>query len=93
MNNPYAVIETILVSERSMELKDANKYIFKVHEDANKIDVRRAVEKLYDVKVKAVNIINKIGKMKRAGKLMKHGRRPSVKKAIVTLSKGSIEIV
>jgi large subunit ribosomal protein L23 len=40
-----------------------------------------------------VNIINKLGKLKRSGKLMKHGRRPSVKKAIVTLSKGSIEIV
>jgi large subunit ribosomal protein L23 len=93
MNNPYAIIETILVTERSMDLKDANKYIFKVHEDATKIDVRHAVEKLYDVKVKSVNIINKIGKMKRAGKQMKHGRRPSVKKAIVTLSKGSIEIV
>ena len=93
MNNPYAIIETILVSERSMELKDESKYIFKVHDDATKIDVRRAIEKLYDVKVKAVNIINRIGKMKRAGKQMKQGRRPSVKKAIVTLSKGSIEIV
>ena len=93
MNNPYQIIETILVTERSMDLKAANKYIFKVHSDATKIDIKHSIEKLYEVKVKSVNILNKIGKMKRAGKLMKYGRRPSVKKAIVTLSKGSIEIV
>ncbi len=93
MNNPYQIIETIMVTERSMELKAANKYIFKVQTDATKIDIKNAIEKLYDVKVKSVNIINKMGKMKRSGKLMKYGRRPSVKKAIITLSKGSIEIV
>ncbi len=93
MNNPYQIIETIMVTERSMDLKAASKYIFKVHSDATKIDIKNAIEKLYDVKVKSVNIINKMGKMKRAGKLMKYGRRPAVKKAIITLSKGSIEIV
>ena len=93
MNNPYKIIETILVTERSMDLKEKSKYIFKVHSDATKVDIRHAIEKLYDVKVKSVNIINKMGKIKRAGRLMKYGRRPDVKKAIVTLSKGSIEIV
>ncbi len=93
MNNPYQIVETIMVTERSMDLKAANKYIFKVHPDANKIDIKNAIEKLYEVKVKSVNILNKKGKMKRAGRMMKYGRRPDVKKAIITLSKGSIEIV
>ena len=93
MKNAYDVVETILITERSMDFKNQNKYVFKVHRDSTKIDIKRAVEKLYDVKVKSVNIINKQGKMKRSGKMMKYGRRPGVKKAIATLSKGSIEIV
>lgn len=93
MNDPYTVIQTILVTERSMDLKEQNKYIFKVHSRANKIDIKRAIEALYDVTVGAVNIMNRLGKMKRAGRLMKKGRRSNWKKAIVTLSGGSIDVI
>ena len=93
MKNPYSVIETILVTERSMELADENKYVFKVNTDANKIDIRTAVESIYDVKVSSVNVMNRLGKKKRMGRSPKIGRRSNWKKAIVTLSEGEISIV
>jgi len=93
MKNPYSVIETILVTERSMELADENKYVFKVNTDANKIDIRAAVESIYDVKVSSVNVMNRLGKKKRMGRSPKVGRRANWKKAIVTLSEGEISIV
>jgi large subunit ribosomal protein L23 len=93
MKNPYSVIETILVTERSMELADENKYVFKVSTDANKIDIRTAVESIYDVKVSSVNVMNRLGKKKRMGRSPKVGRRANWKKAIVTLSEGEISIV
>ncbi len=93
MRNPYSTIKTMLVTERSMDLKEKNKYVFKVDSNANKIEVKHAVEKLYDVEVAAVNIMNVRGKPKRLGRMMKQGRRPDFRKAVITLSKGSIEIV
>ena len=93
MKNPYSVIQTILVTERSMELADENKYVFKVDPDANKIDIRVAVENIYDVKVSSVNVMNRLGKKKRMGRSPKIGRRANWKKAIVTLSEGEISIV
>ncbi len=93
MKNPYSIIETILVTERSMELADENKYVFKVNPDANKIDIRGAIEAIYEVKVSAVNVMNRLGKKKRMGKSPKVGRRANWKKAIVTLSEGEISIV
>jgi large subunit ribosomal protein L23 len=93
MKDPYSIINTILVSERSMEMSAEDKYVFKVDTSANKIDIRHAVEKLYDVKVKSVNVMNRLGKRKRAGRSPVKGRRPNWKKAIVTLSEGEINIV
>ena len=93
MKDPYSIINTILVSERSMEMSADSKYVFKVDTSANKIDIRHAVEKLYDVKVKSVNVMNRLGKRKRAGRSPVKGRRPNWKKAIVTLSEGEINIV
>lgn len=93
MKDPYSIIHTILVSERSMEMSADAKYVFKVDTSANKIDIRHAVEKLYDVKVKSVNVMNRLGKRKRAGRSPIKGRRPNWKKAIVTLSEGEINIV
>ena len=93
MKNPYSIIETILVTERSMELAEENKYVFKVSPDANKIDIRVAIENIYDVKVSSVNVMNRIGKKKRMGRSPKIGRRANWKKAIVTLSEGEISIV
>ena len=94
MFNPYSVIKTILVSEKSLAQKDASKYVFEINKDATKIDVARAVESIYNVKVKGVNILNRIGKPKRMGRRsIKQGYTSDTKRAIVTLSEGSIEIV
>ena len=93
MKDPYSVVQTILVTERSMEMKDENKYVFKVVPSANKIDIRGAIEALYDVKVESVNVMNRLGKMKRAGRSPRKGRRANWKKAIVTLSEGDIDII
>jgi large subunit ribosomal protein L23 len=93
MKDPYSVIKTILVTERSMDMKDEDKYVFRVDPAANKIDVRSAVEKIYEVKVKSVNIMNRLGKLKRAGRSFKKGRRANWKKAVVTLSEGEIDII
>ena len=64
------------------------KYVFEVVPDATKIDIRRAVEQLFEVEVKNVRTMNCIGKMRRMGRTM--GRRPHWKKAIVTLAEGAM---
>ena len=63
------------------------KYTFEVAKDANKIEIKNAIETVFGVKVKSVNTINITGKMKRVG--VHTGRRPSYKKAIVTLTEDS----
>ncbi len=83
----------MIITERAMDLKKDNKYVFKVAPSANKIEIKKAVESLYDVKVSSVNVINCIGKPKRAGRMMRMGKRPDFKKAVVKLASGSIEIV
>ena len=93
MFNPYAIIDTILITEKSMDLKDLKQYVFKVHPSANKIDIARAVEQIYGVKVAAVNVLTRLGKIKRVGRSNKQGRRASVKRAMVTLAEGSIEVL
>lgn len=94
MWNPYSVIENILMTEKSMELKDVDKYIFNVNKAATKIDIARAVEDIYDVKVKDVNVLNRKGKPKRMGRRsLKMGHTASKKRAVVTLSEGSIEVL
>ena len=69
------------------------KYTFKVNPKAGRIEIARAVEELFKVKVAKVNVMNYQGKAKRAGRTMKMGRRPDWKRAIVTLAEGSIEII
>ena len=78
-----------IVSEKSTRLADENRqFAFKVAADASKPEVRKAVELMFDVKVKGVQIANVSGKIKRFGQKM--GKRPDWKKAYVTLSEGSI---
>ncbi len=94
MWNPYSVIKTILITEKSMDLKDLDKYVFKVDPRSTKIDVSRAVEEIYSVKVKNVNLLNRRGKPKRLGRRsLKVGYSASTKRAIVTLSEGNIEVL
>jgi large subunit ribosomal protein L23 len=80
-----------LYTEKMAGLQDAlNKYAFKVANDANKIEIKKAVENKFEVKVKSVRTMNMPGKIRqqltRAGRF--HGRRPAWKKAIITLESG-----
>jgi len=93
MNNPYQVIQTVLVTEKASELSEAlNQYSFKVDRRATKPQIRKAVETIFDVEVAAVNVMNRLGKRKRL-RQARFGKRPDWKKAVVTLSKGSIDIL
>jgi len=75
-----------IISERSMQLVEENKYAFYVDKRANKVEIKKAVEELFDVNVEAVNTVNTTGKKKRLGRSF--GRTPDRKKAIVTLKEG-----
>ncbi len=75
-----------VVSEKSYGLLDANKYTFLVHPDANKTEIKIAVEKIFDVKVTGVNTINRKGKARRTRFGM--GKRKDTKRAIVSLADG-----
>jgi large subunit ribosomal protein L23 len=82
----YGVILGPHITEKGTALEKMGKYIFKVSKDANKIVIKKAVEKLYKVKVKNVNILKMPSKFRQVGE--HEGRKPGFKKAIVTLEKG-----
>ncbi len=86
--NIYDVIKKPLVTEKSTLEKDARNVIaLEVSRDANKIEIKQAVEKLFKVEVTGVNTVNVAGKVKRVGKHT--GKRSNWKKAYVTLKEGS----
>ena len=90
MKAPQDIILKPVITERSMDglaLEENKKYTFKVAKDANKIEIKQAVEKLFDVKVAKVNTMNCRGRVKRVGRFV--GKTPDWKKAIVTLQNGS----
>ncbi len=93
MKDPYSVVKTVRVTEKGTMLAEtANQYQMVVHPRANKIDIRRAVEQLFNVKVTNVNTAHVRGKNRRE-RTMHFGRTPNWKKAIVTLKEGdTIEI-
>ena len=76
-----------VITERSMDDLQAGKYTFKVAADANKTEIKKAVEKLFDVKVAKVNTLNVNGKAKRVGRYA--GKTSDWKKAIITLTADS----
>jgi large subunit ribosomal protein L23 len=81
---PHQVIVRPIVTEKSSELiGDNNQYVFEVHKDANKIEVRKAVEMVFGVRVNQVRTQVVRGDIRRVG--MFYGRKPSWKKAIVSL--------
>lgn len=86
---PYSkVIIRPLLTEKNARMKESeNRVVFEVMPDANKIEVKKAVEEAFKVSVEAVNILNVTGKVKRLGKNV--GKRRDWKKAIVTLKEGS----
>jgi large subunit ribosomal protein L23 len=75
-----------VVSEKSYGLLDNNKYTFIVHPDANKTEIKIAVEKVFNVKVTSVNTLNRQGKARRTARGI--GRRKDTKRAIVSLAEG-----
>jgi large subunit ribosomal protein L23 len=82
----YDVIVTPSITEKSTLLSEANQVVFNVAKNASKPEIKRAVETLFGVKVKAVNTLVRKGKVKRFRGIK--GRQSDVKKAIVTLEEG-----
>ena len=88
----YEVLRKPVITEKSTILQERGKYVFKIALRANKPQVREAVERAFEVKVKAVNIVNIPGEVRRLG-AGRPFKSSTVKKAIVTLRPGnSIQI-
>ncbi len=86
----YDVLRRPIITEKSSNLQAQSKYAFEVARGANKVQIKEAVEKAFNVKVMAVNVSHVPGKMKRLGR--HSGMTRSWKKAVVTLAAGqSIE--
>jgi len=86
MRNPYDVLIQPRISEKSIMQMEADKYTFVVAKDANKIEIKHAVEKAFKVTVLDVCTQNYNGKVKRMGRF--EGKRPNTKRAVVTLKQG-----
>lgn len=86
MNN-YDIIFAPIITEKSASMEEERKYVFKVDVRANKTQIKLAIEKIFDVKVESVNIMNIHPKTKRVGKYS--GKTNRYKKAIVKLKEGS----
>mgnify|MGYP006286080387 CR=1 FL=1 len=85
MKTPHEIVVQPLVTEKGTWMTEAhNKYIFKVARDANKVEISKAVEKLWPVTVLSVKTMNVRGKMTRRGRFV--GKKPNWKKAVVTLA-------
>ena len=83
MKSPYDIIENMVRTEKGTLLLSQNKYLFRVARDANKIEIKNAVEDIFKVKVKSVNVVSMKGKKRRVR--FHEGMTSSWKKAIVTL--------
>ena len=87
MKDIYGCIKRALITEKSNQVKQAaNQVVFEVHPEANKIEIKNAVQQLFNVKVTSVNVMHYEGKHKRVGRHT--GKKPNWKKAVVTLQKG-----
>ena len=82
----YRILRSAHLSEKTNALSANQRYVFKVNTRANKIEVKKAVEKAYDVHVTAVNVVNVKGKKRRMGRVF--GKTSDWKKAVVTLKAG-----
>jgi len=87
----FRVLKNPHVTEKSTFLNERDQYVFKVFEKANKYEIKKAIENLYNVEVASVNIVHIGAKERRVGKTK--GIKQGYKKAIVKLSKGKIEIL
>jgi large subunit ribosomal protein L23 len=84
--DPRDVLLAPVISEKSYGLIDENKYTFLVHPDANKTQIKIAVEQVFNVKVASVNTLNRQGKRKRTR--FGYGKRNATKRAVVSLAAG-----
>ena len=87
LNKSYKIIRKPIVTEKATKLSEFNKVVFEVSSKSNKNEIKSAVEKLFSVNVKAVNIINIKGKVKRFKGVL--GKRNDIKKAVITLEEGN----
>ncbi|MDY3118792.1 MAG: 50S ribosomal protein L23 [Peptoniphilus sp.] len=83
----FDIILRPIITEKSMEDMENNKYTFEVAKTSNKSEIKKAIESIFSVKVAKVNTMNMTGKVKRQG--VNVGKRPNWKKAIVTLTDDS----
>lgn len=87
MKDPRDIIRRPIITEATTDMMENRKYVFEVALGANKVEIKNAIEKIFDVKVEKVNTSRLIGKIKRHGKYS--GRRPERKRAIVKLTQES----
>ena len=87
MNTPYDIIKALIRTEKSTMQEPQNKYLFLVTKSANKIEIKRAIQEIYKVKVNCVNTLIASGKLKRVRHQL--GRTPDTKRAVVTLKQGN----
>lgn len=90
VKTPFDVILEPIITEKATELAKMKKYVFRCPISATKTEIKKAVEKIFGVKVKKVNTMIYRGKVKRRGIFL--GHRPNFKKAIVTLKEGEIDL-
>jgi large subunit ribosomal protein L23 len=86
--NSYEIIRRPLITEKSTSLGEDRKYVFEVAKGSFKASIKKAVEQIFEVKVKSVNILNQKGKVKKFKGIK--GRRSDLRKAIVTLEKDHV---
>jgi len=92
MRNPHDIIIKPVISEKTTDLMMENKYTFVVETKSNKVEIAKAIEKIFNVTVEKVNTLKVKGKTKRMGRFV--GKTSARKKAIVTLKEGDkIEII
>ena len=87
MKSPYDIIHRPVLTEKSYDGIADKRYVFEVAIKANKVEIKKAIEEIFGVKVASVNTLRQLGKMKRQGRTQ--GRRPERKKAYVTLTEES----
>lgn len=90
MTNAYEIIKRPIITEKAMGAVEKKSYTFEVDKRSNKVQVKKAIEEIYDVKVEKVNIINVKPRPRRVGRYS--GYKRGFKKAIVTLTKESQDI-
>ena len=86
MNKKYEIIYAPIITERTAAMANENKYAFKVDPKANKLEIKEAIEKIFNVKVTAIRTLNVKPKKRRVGRYT--GLTNRTKKAIVTLAEG-----